>query len=72
MLDEDAYDYDADHFLLTSVDLPVVAQILDATLEKSYLGIILQLDQRLLSELMVDNNLPSMAPCRTKRIVSRI
>ncbi|MBE0598990.1 MAG: AraC family transcriptional regulator [Desulfuromonadales bacterium] len=59
MLEEDVYPYDAYHFLVTSVDLPVVAQITEASREKPYLGLTLVLDQREIAQLMVDNNLPA-------------
>jgi AraC-like DNA-binding protein len=56
MLGEDTYVYDANHFLITSVDLPVVAQIIEASREKPYLGLRLELDQRTVAELMVDSS----------------
>ena len=46
LLGEDVYVYDAHHFLLTSVNLPVVAQIIEASNEKPYLGLMLKLDAR--------------------------
>jgi AraC-like DNA-binding protein len=59
VLGEDVYIYDAHHFLITSVDLPVMAQVIEATQEKPYLGLMLKLDQRVITQLMVDSNLPS-------------
>ena len=57
-LGDDAYVYDAHHFLLTSVDLPTFVQVIKASPEKPYLGLVLRLDQREISQLMVDSNLP--------------
>ncbi len=59
MLGEEVYVYDANNYLITSVDLPVVAHIIEASSEKPYLGLRLELDQREIAQLMVDNNLPS-------------
>jgi AraC-like DNA-binding protein len=59
LLGEDVYVYDANHFLITSVDLPVVTQVIDATKEKPWLGLMLKLDQREIAQLMLDSNLPS-------------
>lgn len=59
LLGEEAYVYDAHHYLITSVGLPVVAQVIEATKEKPYLGLMLKLDQRTITQLMVDSNLPS-------------
>lgn len=64
---EESYDYDAQHYLVTSVDLPVVAQILEASPERPYLGVILGLDQQALAQLMVNPNLAGIAPRSTDR-----
>ncbi len=58
VLGDDTYVYDAQHFLITSVDLPTVWQIIKASREKPCLGLRLKLDQREISQLMVDSNLP--------------
>jgi AraC-like DNA-binding protein len=58
LLGEDTYVYDPHHFLITSVDLPTVVQVINASPEKPYLGLVLRLDQREISQLMVDSNLP--------------
>ena len=57
-LGDDTYVYDAQHYLITSVDLPTVVQIIEASREKPYLGLMLKLDQREISRLMVDSHLP--------------
>ncbi len=58
MLGDDTYVYDAQHFLVTSVHLPTFVQIVEASQEKPYLGLMLKLDQREISQLMVDSHLP--------------
>jgi AraC-like DNA-binding protein len=58
LLGDDTYVLDVHHFLITSVDLPTVVQIIQASQEKPYLGLILKLDRREISQLMVDSNLP--------------
>ena len=58
LLGEDAYVYDTAHFLITSVDLPVVANIIEASTEKPYLGLILEIDLKEISQLTVDSGLP--------------
>jgi AraC-like DNA-binding protein len=59
LLGDDTYEYDAHHFLITSVDLPTVVQVIKASREKPYLGLILKLDQREISQLVVDCSLPA-------------
>ena len=58
LLGDDTYVYDAHHFLITSVHLPTVVQIIKASREKPCLGLMLKLDQREIAQLMVDSNLP--------------
>jgi len=58
VLGDDVYVYDAHHFLITSVDLPTVWQIIEASREKPCLGLVLKLDRREISQLMVDSHLP--------------
>ena len=57
-LGDDTYVYDAHHYLITSVHLPTVVQVIEASPEKPYLGLRLMLDLREISQLMADSNLP--------------
>ncbi len=67
MLGEEKYVYDTQHFLLTSVDLPTVVQVITASIEKPYLGLVLKIDHSEISQLMVDSNLPSPRPQKSSR-----
>jgi AraC-like DNA-binding protein len=58
LLGDDTYVFDAHHFLITSLDLPTVVQIIKASREKPYLSLRMKLDQGEISHLMVDSNLP--------------
>ena len=58
LLGDETYVYDAHHYLITSVHLPTVVQIIEASREKPYLGLRLKFDQREISQLMADSNLP--------------
>ncbi|TGU74232.1 AraC family transcriptional regulator [Geomonas terrae] len=57
-LGEETLVYDARHFLITSVHLPTVVQVIEASPEKPYLGLRLMLDLREVSQLMLDSSLP--------------
>lgn len=57
-LGDEALVYDAHHFLITSVHLPTVVQVVEASPEKPYLGLRLMLDLREVSQLMLDSSLP--------------
>jgi AraC-like DNA-binding protein len=58
LLGDDTYVFDAHHFLITSLDLPTVVQIIHASREQPYLSLRLQLDRREMAQLMVDSHLP--------------
>lgn len=58
MLGDEEYVYDANHYLLTSVGLPIVSNVLTASREVPLLGIVMKLDMRMVAQLMVDTALP--------------
>src|SRR5690606_20452860 len=53
MLGEEVYRYDRDSHLVISVDLPVTGQVIEASPERPYLCIRVDLEPALLSELML-------------------
>lgn len=67
ILADDTFVYDAHHYLITSVHLPTIVQITDASPEKPYLGLRLKFDLREVSQLMVDSNLPQPRPQQSSR-----
>ena len=60
-LGEERYQYDPAHYLLTTVELPVVSQIREASKEQPYLSFRLKLDPALVGSILVEADLPS--PC---------
>jgi len=63
-LGDDTFVYDAQHYLITSVHLPTVVQIIDASPEKPYLGLRLTFNLGEVAQLMADSQLP---PPRTQQ-----
>ncbi|YCA17829.1 AraC family transcriptional regulator [Vibrio sp. AK197] len=57
LLGEENYEYDATRFLISSVDLPLIARITEASEEKPYLGVILELDLQEIAQLIIDSKL---------------
>lgn len=57
LLGNDTYPHDMGRFLITSLDLPIMMQIVDASPQKPYLGLALKLDLRVMAELMVQSGL---------------
>lgn len=60
LLGEDAHHFDRGLFFVTSIDLPVIAEILDASAKKPYLGMVLKLDRMEIAQLIVEGALPSI------------
>ncbi|MGA7577103.1 MAG: AraC family transcriptional regulator [Desulfobaccales bacterium] len=67
LLGDDTYVYDAHHFLITSVDLPTLWQIIKASRKKPCLGLMLKIDQGEISQLLVDSNLPPPRAQQSRR-----
>ncbi|BAY99200.1 AraC family transcriptional regulator [Tolypothrix tenuis PCC 7101] len=59
LLGSDRYLYDPMHYLLATVELPIVSQILDASKEKPHLSLRLDLDPTLVGSVMVEAGYPS-------------
>lgn len=57
VLGEEIYEYGANDFLITSVDLPVTTQIIEATEGKPYLGLTMELDLQVIAQLMLQQKL---------------
>ena len=62
MLGDEEYVYDANHYLISSVGLPVVANVVEASPEVPLLGLALKLDIHMLAQMLVDSNLPVTRP----------
>lgn len=54
----EAYPYDIDRFLVTSLDLPANSQIVEASPDKPCLGLGLKLDLRIVAELIAQGGMP--------------
>lgn len=57
-LGDESYQYDTKHYLFSGVHLPVVAQVIEATIERPYLGLKLTFDYQEITQLMADSQLP--------------
>jgi AraC-like DNA-binding protein len=57
LIGDDAYTYDTEHFLITSLDLPASSQVLEANPDKPCLGLVLRLDLRVMAELIAQSGL---------------
>lgn len=67
LLGPDSFVYGRDHFLVASLNLPAVAQILEASPERPYLALILRLDAHEIAQLMMDGQVPPPRPHSDER-----
>jgi AraC-like DNA-binding protein len=58
LLGTDALFYDQDHYLVTSIDLPIVAQVPGASPEHPYMGMAFKLEQKDIAQVLADGHLP--------------
>ena len=63
----EAYPYDVNRFLITSLDLPANSQVITASQEKPCLGLVLKLDRRIMAELIAQGGLPFPAERSTDK-----
>ena len=54
----EAFPYNIDRFLITSLDIPANSQVVTASPEVPCLGLVLKLDQRIVAELIAQGGLP--------------
>ncbi len=59
LLGNDRYQYDPMHYLLATVELPIVSQILEASQAQPYLSLRLDLEPTLVGSVMVETGYPS-------------
>ncbi|MGF1963592.1 MAG: AraC family transcriptional regulator [Aulosira sp. DedVER01a] len=60
LLGSDRYQYDPMHYLLATVELPIISQILQASKEQPFLSLRLDLDPTLVGSVMVEAGYPSL------------
>jgi AraC-like DNA-binding protein len=67
MLADEVYLYDASRYLVVSVDLPVTAQVVQATPDTPYLCFRLDLDAGEIADLLLQSSVPAPGPQRASR-----
>jgi AraC-like DNA-binding protein len=72
VLGDSSHIYDDRRYLVTSVDLPVTAQVIKASPQKPYLGLTLTLDFTLIAGLMLETPPPAPEPLNLGVTVSEL
>src|SRR5215207_8871930 len=57
LLGEEAFRYDPGHYLISTVVLPVVSNVVEASEEQPYLGFQLHLDATVVASVMLESNI---------------
>jgi AraC-like DNA-binding protein len=57
LLGEEVFRYDPGHYLISTVDLPIVSQVVDAAPEEPYLSVRLDLDATLVASVLMESGL---------------
>ncbi|MCY1506120.1 HTH-type transcriptional activator RhaS [compost metagenome] len=70
VLGEETYHYGPSEYLVVSVDLPVIGQVTEASLEVPFLSLRLDLDPKEISALLMDLPIPPAAPQPCPRCLS--
>lgn len=70
LLGADTYRYLPGNFLIASVHLPATGQITKASRTEPFLGLVLRLDPREISQLMVEGAMPPTRPQQASRAMS--
>ena len=69
LLGDERYQYDPAHYLLFTAELPVVSQVIEASPERPYLSLRLNLDPTLVSSVIVEaGHLPSRSQANVRAI----
>jgi AraC-like DNA-binding protein len=66
-LGREVFRYDSLHYLLSSVTLPVIGEVYEATAERPYLCVRLDIDPKEIGALMLETGLPQRKPTVTAR-----
>lgn len=69
MLADEIFRYSPGQYLVVSVDMPVTGQVIEATQEEPYLCLRLDLDLKLLSEMLVDMPTAPGVPAMRKKCI---
>ena len=68
LLGDETYRYDQANYLVTSIDLPVSSQVVDASPERPYLCAMLRFDVRAIAELLAGTDLPASSATTARGI----
>jgi AraC-like DNA-binding protein len=57
LLNDESFDYDSGHYLISTLDLPIVSNVVEASREKPYLNLRIDLDPTLVASVMIESGI---------------
>jgi len=57
LLNDESFDYDSGHYLISTLDLPIVSNVVEASREKPYLNLRIDLDPTLVASVMMESGI---------------
>jgi AraC-like DNA-binding protein len=57
LLNDELFHYDSGHYLISTLDLPIMSNVVEASKEKPYLNLRIDLDPALVAQVMVESNI---------------
>ncbi|WP_250528268.1 AraC family transcriptional regulator [Caballeronia sp. GAWG2-1] len=71
IIDGESVEYGKGQSVLTTIDLPLVSHISEASVAKPYLGLLLTLDPKLIAQISADMDFPAAKKEESRRALSR-
>jgi hypothetical protein len=65
-LNDELFHYDSGHYLISTLDLPIMSNVVEASEEKPYLNLRIDLDPALVTSVMMESNIE--APKNSSKI----
>lgn len=59
LLNDELFHYDSGHYLISTLDLPIMSNVVEASPEKPYLNLRIDLDPALVASVMLESNIES-------------
>jgi hypothetical protein len=57
LLNDESFDYDSGHYLISTLDLPIVSNVVEASREKPYLNLRIDLDPTLVASVIMESGI---------------
>ena len=70
LLNDELFHYDCGHYLISTLDLPIMSNVVEASEEKPYLNLRIDLDPALVAAVMIESGIKKKAELESRRWMS--